>query len=318
MKKWFVFLTALALLLSACSNSVSNNKTGDGEAANTNETGSGTEGSHEPIVISGKPWTEQRILPYILADYIKAKTDYPVKVHANVGETNVLHEAITQGSIDMYVEYTGTGYLAVLKKEFKPEQTPQEIYDITKKAYEDNFQLTWLAPLGFENTYSITVRKETKEKYGIEKASDLTKISDQLVFGGPATFFGRPDGYDYMVDSYDYHFKKHVSLKPGLMYKALDAGQVDVIPAFTTDGRIDKLNLVTTEDDHNIFPPYFAAPVVRMDTLKAYPKLDDVVNELKGKISEQEMRKMNAAVDIDHKRPKEVAKQFLQDQGLIK
>ncbi|HET7615352.1 MAG TPA: glycine betaine ABC transporter substrate-binding protein, partial [Bacillales bacterium] len=171
MKQLTVILAAVMLMLSACSNSIEGGKSGD---TGNSDTSGGTKDTSNagPIVISGKPWTEQRILPYILADYIKAKTDYSVKVRPNVGETNVLQEAITQGDIDMYVEYTGTGYLAVLKKKFDPKQTPQEIYDQTKQAYEKKFNLTWLAPLGFENTYSITVRSDTKKKYNIKKASD--------------------------------------------------------------------------------------------------------------------------------------------------
>ncbi|HEX7065825.1 MAG TPA: glycine betaine ABC transporter substrate-binding protein [Bacillales bacterium] len=302
MKKLVFMLVAMIMVLSACGSG------GGGDSA---------EGGGDPVVISGKPWTEQRILPYILADYIKAKTDIPVTVDEGVGETNVLQQAITDGDIDMYVEYTGTGYLAVLDKEFKPGQSAEEIYKTTKQAYEKQFNLTWLQPLGFQNTYSITVRQETADKYGIKKASDIVQYSKDMIFGGPATFYGRPDGYDYMVEAYGYHFKDHKSFKPGLMYKALDEGQVDVIPAFTTDARLDKYNLATTVDDKHIFPPYYAAPVVRMDVLEAYPKLAEVVNQLKGKISDEEMRHLNGLVDIKRKKPEEVAKQFLKDKGLI-
>lgn len=310
MKKLLILFAALALVLSACSNTVNTN----GNNAKSNSSNSKKGGV---IVIGGKPWTEQRILPYILADYIQAKTNYPVKVRNDVGETSVLQAAITQGKIDMYVEYTGTGYLAVLKHKFKPSQTAQKVYQITKKDYEKKYNLTWTAPLGFQNTYAITVRQSTAKKYHLKKSSDITKYSNQLVFGAPATFYGRSDGYKYMKSSYNYQFKKHVSLKPGLMYEALKKGQVDAIPAFTTDARIDLYHLAMTKDDKHIFPPYYAAPVVRMDTLKSHPKLKGVLNSLKGKISVKEMRHMNGEVDIHHKKPENVAKQFLKDKGLI-
>lgn len=317
MKKLLILFAALALVLSACSNTVNTGGNGNSAKGNTSKTNSGNKKKAGPIVISGKPWTEQRILPYILADYIKAKTKYPVKVREGVGETDVLQQAITQGKIDMYVEYTGTGYLEVLKKKFKRSQSAQKIYQMTKKGYEKKYHLTWTAPLGFQNTYAITVRKSTAKKYHLKNSTDITKYSNKFIFGAPATFYGRADGFKYMTDAYNYHFKRHVSLKPGLMYEALQKGQVDVIPAFTTDARIDLYHLATTKDNKHIFPPYYAAPVVRMDTLKAYPKLKGVLNSLKGKISVKEMRQMNGEVDIHHKKPENVAKKFLKDKGLI-
>ena len=317
MKKLLILFAALAMILSACSNTVNTNGNSSNGDTSKSKSNSGNSKKGGPIVIGGKPWTEQRILPYILADYIQAKTNYSVKVRNDVGETNVLQAAITQGKIDMYVEYTGTGYLAVLKHKFKSSQTAQEIYQTTKKEYQKKYNLTWTAPLGFQNTYAITVRKSTAKKYNLKKSSDITKYSNKLIFGGPATFYGRSDGFKYMKDSYNYQFKKHVSLKPGLMYEAVKKGQVDVIPAFTTDARIDLYNLAMTKDDKHIFPPYYAAPVVRMDTLKSHPKLKGVLNSLKGKISVKEMRHMNGEVDIHHKKPEDVAKKFLKDKGLI-
>lgn len=313
MKKLAILMAAfLVMALSACSSGGNHNASGGGKSSGNASKKAG------PIVISGKPFTEQRILPYILADYIKAKTNYPVKVKLATGPTNVLQQAITDGTIDMYVEYTGTGYLAVLKDKFKPGQSPQFIYNQTKKGYEKKYHLTWLAPLGFENTYTLALRQDTAKKYHIKKASDIAGPSKHFIFGAPATFYGRADGYNYMNKAYGFHFKKHVSMKPGLMYEAVKQGQVDVIPAFTTDARIDKYHLATTVDDKNIFPPYYAAPVVRMDTLKAYPKLADVVDQLKGKITAKEMRHMNGEVDLQKKQPAEVAKQFLKKKGLIK
>lgn len=311
MKKLAIFMAVfLVMALSACGSGGNNNSSSKGGSSAAKKAG--------PIVISGKPFTEQRILPYILADYIKAKTNYPVKVKLATGPTNVLQQAITDGTIDMYVEYTGTGYLAVLKDKFKPGQSASDVFKKTKQGYQKKYHLTWLAPLGFQNTYTLAMRQDTAKKYHIKKASDITGPSKNLVFGAPATFYGRADGYGYMNKAYGFHFKKHVSMKPGLMYEAVKQGQVDVIPAFTTDARIDKYNLATTVDNKHIFPPYYAAPVVRMDTLKAYPKLADVVDQLKGKISAKEMRHMNGEVDIKKKKPQDVAKQFLKKKGLIK
>lgn len=306
MRKLFVLLVSIVLVfLSACGSS------GDGSTGDKKS-------SSDPIVIGGKPWTEQRILPYILADYIKAKTDYPVKVHEGIGETNVMQQAIKDGDIDMYVEYTGAGYLDVLKGKFNPGDSADKIFKQTKQGYEKKFDITWLPSLGFENTYTLTTTVKTAQKYHIKKASDLVGPSKDLTFGAPAEFFGRADGYDFMNETYNFHFSSTKKIKADLMYTAVKKGDVDVIPAFTTDARIKKYNLAVTKDDKHVFPPYYAAPVVRMDTLKAHPKLKKVLTQLKGKISNEDMLNMNAQVDLDKKKPEEVAKEFLKKKGLIK
>jgi osmoprotectant transport system permease protein len=139
-----------------------------------------------------------------------------------------------------------------------------------------------------------------------------------LVFGGPTEFFEREDGYNPFVETYKLNFKEKRSLDPNLMYTAVEEGKVDAVPAFTTDGRIVRFNLNTLKDDKKFFPPYFAAPIVREETLEKYPELEGVLNELGGKISAEEMAEMNAKVDLDKEDPRKVAKDFLKRKGLIK
>ncbi|WP_347552305.1 glycine betaine ABC transporter substrate-binding protein [Pseudalkalibacillus hwajinpoensis] len=299
MKRVTMLLLGFVMVLSAC--------------------GGGSSGSEEsdPIVISGKPWTEQYILPHLLAEYIKANSDYEVEVDAGIGEVNILQQALIDGDIDMYVEYTGTGLEAVLKESADPDANADEIFERVKKGYKDEYNLVWLEPLGFENGYTLAMTPETNEELKAETFSDIVPASSEMVFGAPHTFYEREDGYDAMVEAYGFNFKDEVSLDPNIMYDALNEGEVDVIPAFTTDGRIARYNLATTKDDKQFFPPYYAAPVVRQEVLDSHPELEEVVNEFAGSISEEEMSEMNAKVDMDGEEPEDVAVEFLKEKGLI-
>ncbi|WP_433742280.1 glycine betaine ABC transporter substrate-binding protein [Falsibacillus pallidus] len=270
----------------------------------------------DTIVISGKKWTEQYILPEILSQYIQAKTDYKVKVKEGLGEVSILTPALDKGDIDMYVEYTGTGLEAVLKDKAKPGESSEDVLKKVREGYKKKYKVDWLEPLGFENTYTLAYKKDS----GIDAKtfSDLVPDSSSMTFGAPHQFYERADGYDAMAKAYGFKFKDQKSFDPNVMYDAVKNGDVDVIPAFTTDGRIQRYDLATTKDDLGFFPKYDAVPIVREDVLKKFPKLKDVVNQLAGKISEAEMSEMNAKVDIDHQDPKKVAKDFLIKKGLIK
>ncbi|MCF6136205.1 glycine betaine ABC transporter substrate-binding protein [Pseudalkalibacillus berkeleyi] len=273
--------------------------------------------SGDKLVISGKKWTEQYILPHLLAEYIKGNTDYEVEVKEALGEVDVLTKAMEGGDIDMYVEYSGTGYLAVLKEEYNPDQTAEDIYEATKKGYKKEKGIVWLPPLGFENNYALAMTEETYKDLGVKTTSELAAKSDGLIIGAPPEFYERPDGMDPFVKKYDLSFKKEESLDPNLMYRAVKDGEVDVITAFTTDGRIPRFNLKTVEDDKNFFPPYYAAPIIRQEALDKFPDVEKVMKELEGKISSEDMAKMNAKVDIDNEDPKQVAIDFLKEKGLI-
>lgn len=272
----------------------------------------------DAIVITGKKWTEQYILPYIISEYVKDKTDYPVIVKEAIGETPILTEAIKKGDIDLFVEYTGTGYLTILKEKYDPGMSPEEIYETVKEGYAEKYDLKWTKPLGFENTYALALSPDTAKQINVKTISELAPKSNQLIFGGPTEFFEREDGYNPFVVTYKLNFKEKRSLDPNLMYTAVKEGKVDAVPAFTTDGRIVRFNLKTLKDDKKFFPPYFAAPIVREETLEKYPELEGVLNELGGKISEEEMAEMNAKVDLDKEDPRKVARDFLKRKGLIK
>ena len=276
------------------------------------------EAQDDAIVISGKKWTEQYILPHILEEYIKAKTDYKVRVDEGIGETPILTKAIQKGDIDVYVEYTGTGLLTVLKDKYTPGMDADQIYNKVKTGYDKKYQLEWLKPFGFENTYAMALNSETYKKLNIKTVSELVSHSSDLVLGAPTDFYEREDGYPALSKTYGLNFKSKESLDANLMYTAVKEGDVQVIPAFTTDGRIPRFHLGVLKDDKKYFPPYYAAPIVRKDTLEKYPKLEKVLNELEGKITNKDMAEMNARVDLDKADPKQVARDFLKKKGLIK
>lgn len=272
----------------------------------------------EPIIFSGKLFTEQFILPQLLGQYVEAKTDYAVEYKDGLGEVAILTPALEKGDIDVYVEYTGTGLQSVLEEDLEQGESSESILDRVRKGYEEKYGVTWLEPLGFENTYTLAYSKD--QNYNAKTYSDLVEASksEDIVFGAPHAFYERPgDGFDALVKVYPFEFSKNESLDPNIMYEAIKRGDVDVITAFTTDGRIERFDLEITTDDKGFFPKYDAAPLVRQETLETYPELEEVLNELAGKISIDDMQKMNAQVDIDGEKAEDVARDFLIEKGLI-
>lgn len=269
------------------------------------------------IVIAGKKFTEQVILTHLLAEYLKANTDLDIEVKDSLGGAFMLQQALESGDIDAYVEYTGTGYLNILKNEYDSSQTPDEIYQATKKGYKEKFNIAWLKPLGFNNTYALAMRQELADKLGVKTYSDLAKKSNKLVFGSDAEFFERSDGYDGLVKTYGFSFKEKTNIDPDLQYEATKNGDIDVITAYTTDARIKKYNLVVLEDDKRYFPPYYAVPIIRQEVLDANPGLEDALNKLEGILSDEKMMELNGQVNIEGKQPKQVAIDFLKSEGLI-
>ncbi|MCJ7842728.1 glycine/betaine ABC transporter substrate-binding protein [Lederbergia sp. NSJ-179] len=279
--------------------------------------GGGDKAEAGKIIVTGKEFTEQIIMTHMLAEYLKANTDLDVEVKDSLGGVFVIQEAMKKGDVDLYVEYTGTGYLNVLDKEYKPGLSPDQIYDETKKEYKEKFNMAWLKPMGFNNTYALAVRSELAEELGIKTYSDLAKHSSKLSFGSDPEFFERGDGYDALVKEYNYDFAKQVNIDPDLMYTAAKDAEIDVITAFSTDARIKQYNLTVLEDDKNFFPPYYAAPVIRQAVLDANPGLEDTLNKLTDVLDDDRMQELNAQVNIENKEPEDVAVEFLKEEGLI-
>ena len=192
-----------------------------------------------------------------------------------------------------------------------------EVYDLVKEAYESEFDLTWLEPFGFNNTYALTMRQADAERLDIRTISDLVPHSRDMVLGCTYEFLERTDGYPGLRDLYGLEFKGTRGMDAGLTYQAASSNAVDVIDGFATDGRIPAFDLVILEDDKGFFPPYHAAPVVRMDVLERNPRIAEVLNLLAGKIDDDTMRDMNYRVDEGNEREADVVREFLTAKGLL-
>lgn len=294
MKKLTLLLLALTLVLSAC---------GGGKDENT-------------IVIGGKKFTEQIILVNLMSQLLEEKTDLDVVEKADLGPTDVLQQAMKDGDIDIYAEYTGTAYMIVLKEELDTTD-PDLIYDRVKKGYEEKYDITWLDPFQFNNTYAIAMREEQAEELGIEKVSDMPAHSSDLILGSDFDFLEREDGITNFNEVYGLEWKENKGMDPGLMYSAVKDGNLDAITAYATDGRIPRFDLRIIEDDKGFFPPYFAAPIMPKELLEKHPEIADVLNELAPHLTMEKMAELNSKVDIDGERSSTVAKDFLIEAGLI-
>lgn len=270
--------------------------------------------SGKRIVVGSKNFTEQVILAELLAQQIESKTDLQVDRRSDLGGTFVCHQAIIAGQIDAYVEYTGTALTAILKQ--KPSSDPKVVYRQVQQAYAQQFNLDWTEPLGFNNTFAIVVRGQDAKQLNLQTISQAAKYTPQWQAGFGYEFVERADGYPGLAKTYGLQFAKPPkTMDLGLMYRALNDQQVDLVAGNSTDGLITSLNLAVLRDDKRYFPPYEAAPVVRQQTLAEHPELRQALRDLGGSISEVEMRRLNYQVDGERRDVKQVVREFLQSQG---
>ncbi|WP_027633198.1 glycine betaine ABC transporter substrate-binding protein [Clostridium hydrogeniformans] len=268
------------------------------------------------IVIGSKSDSEQRILGNMLSDLIEDRTDINVQRKIGLGGSNVTFSAINNGEIDGFVEYTGTSLVNILKMDVIKDK--DKAYDVVKKEYRDRFNIEYLKPLGFNNTYTLAVKKDIASKYNLETFSDLAKVSDKLRLGTTIEFSNREDGFIGLARDYNMKFKSLDAIDGGLRYTSINNGKSDVIDAFSTEGLLKAFDLKVLEDDKGFFPPYSAVPIFRKEVLEKYPEVEDIMNELEDKIDEETMRELNYKVDKLGEDPANVAKSFLKGRGFIK
>jgi glycine betaine/choline ABC-type transport system substrate-binding protein len=262
-------------------------------------------GGRDAIVVGSKNFTEQVLLGEILAQQIEQRLKVPVVRKLDLGGTMLAHNALAQGSLDLYPEYTGTALTEVLKRPIARES--EAVLDAVREQYHRQWQLAWLAPFGFNNTFAMIVRRDA----GVSTLSAAARAQAWRLAMG-YEFRQRPDGLDGLLKTYGLHLLgEPVEMDLGLLYSALENRKVDLIAANSTDGLISALPVSALDDDRHYFPPYQCAVVVRETTLTRYPRLRPVLDQLSGKISDATMRRLNYEVDGKHRRVAEVAEQFL-------
>jgi osmoprotectant transport system substrate-binding protein len=268
------------------------------------------------ITVGSKFFTEQVILGELLAQHIEARTGIQVKQKSNLGGTLLCQKALLAGDLDLYVEYTGTALTTVLGETPSGEDSAQ-IYNRVKRGYAQRFSLTVTEPLGFANSFAMVVRGADAQRYHLKNISDVAGIARSWRAGFGYEFLGRPDGYAGWAKTYGLHFAAPPSVMDlGLIYRALVDKKVDIVAGNSTDGLIEALHLAALADDKHYFPPYDAVPIVRDATLTKFPALRGALADLAGKISEEEMRQMNAAVDADQRDVRAVVREFRASKGL--
>jgi osmoprotectant transport system substrate-binding protein len=267
------------------------------------------------IVIGSKNFTEQIVLAELLAQQFEERAGMRVERKVNLGGTLVCHKALLAGDLDLYVEYTGTALTAVLGE--TPGNRSADVYARVKAEYAKRFGLEVTEPLGFNNTFAMVVRGEDARNNHLRKLSDVAPLAKKWRMGVGYEFLERPDGFRGWASSYDLQFaEKPRVMDLGLLYRALKEKQVDIVAGNSTDGLIDALGLVILEDDRRYIPPYDAVPIVRQETLERVPQLRAALLKLGGCISAADMRKLNFAVDGEHRDAAEVVREFRRAKGL--
>jgi len=267
------------------------------------------------IVIGSKNFTEQLVLGEIIAQQIENKTHLPVERRFYLAGSYICHQAILGGRIDIYPEYTGTALTAILKRQ--PSSNPGEVYNQVKTEYARRFPLEVGQTFGFNDTFAIEIRGEDARRLGLKTISQAAAYTPQWRAGFGYEFMERPDGYKGLAATYGLRFAEAPRIMDlGLLARALKDKQVDLAAGNTTDGLIAALDLFVLEDDKRYFPPYEAVPVIRQQMLAHHPEVGQVLNELAGKISDDDMRQLNYAVDGQHRDVKDVVRAFLQKKGL--
>jgi osmoprotectant transport system substrate-binding protein len=280
------FLSALALLLTGCT------------------------AKSAGLAIGSKNFTEQLVLGELLAQYLGRSTPLPIDKRFYLAGSYICHQALLAGRIDMYVEYTGTALVAILKQ--PPSSDHAGVFNTVKDLYSSRFGLKVLPSLGFDNTFAMVMRGNDAHRLRLKTLSDAAAVSPQLRLGVGYEFLERPDGYKGLAARYGLKFAEAPRVMDlGLLYRALQNNQVDLVAGSNTDGLIAALDLVVLEDDLHYFPPYDAVPIVRRETLERHPEVATALYHLSGKITADDMRRMNYAVDGEKRDAALVIRDFI-------
>ena len=274
--------------------------------------------SAQTLKVGSKNFTEQFVVAELYAAALEA-AGFKVERKINLGATLVAHEALRTGAIDLYPEYTGTGLGAVIKAQGPTESDPEKAYQTVKAFYEKEFKLTWLKPSGVNNGYAMVVRPETAQSMNLKTLSDLAKVAGKMKIGAGPEFGDRRDGLKGMKEVYGIEFgefRQFAALR--LRYEALLQKQIDIANGFATDWQIAAEKFTALKDDKNLFPPYYLAPVVRLDTVAGNAKAVEALLKVGSLLDNPTMQELNRQVEVDKKEPRAVAAAFLKAKGVIR
>ncbi len=274
------------------------------------------ENNKEKVVVASKDYTEQEVLMHLYSDVIEDKTGIEVERKQDLGGSQVVLEATQKGEVDMYVDYTGTQYMSILKHDTNTDM--DEVYETCKKEMKEKYGLITLGQSEYNNTYALAMKQETADKYNLNKVSDLVSCASEFKVGTTHEFLNRKDGYNALCEYYGLNFKSVSGLDSSTRYHALENDEVQIIDAFMTDGLLKKFQLKVLEDDKNFFPPYHAVPTIREEVLKKHPEIEKACEELNPLLTEEVMQELNYEVDELGKSPREAAHEWLVKEGIIK
>jgi osmoprotectant transport system permease protein len=270
----------------------------------------------DTVVIGSKNFTESHILGEVMALLLEEHTELEVEHKSGLGGTLVCMGALRSGEIDLYPDYTGTGLSVVLEEE-RTIGDPLQAFLHVEDEFRRRFDVEWLQPFGLNNTYALAVRSEKAAALGLTRISDLVPHARELRGGFSAEFTQRPDGYAGLSPFYDLELGSVRAMEHSLAYEALAGGELDVVDAYSTDAKLLRYGLTVLEDDRGFFPPYNAAALARGDLLRRHPEVRTALERAAFRISDEAMLHMNYAVEVDGRGFREVARAFLEREGLL-
>jgi len=277
--------------------------------------GGGTD--ENTIIVGSKQFTENIVLAEMYAQLIEHHTDINVERRMNLGGTPVIFPALMNGEVHLYPEYSGTVFNEIMRLDFV-DVTTEEIFRTAVAGLYADYGVVMFNSIGINNTFAIGVLREKAEAYGLSTLSDLAAISEDIRFGGNHIFFTRDlDGYPNMVEVYGINFIESLRMDQSLLYDAIVQGSLDAIMVYATDAHLLSHDMVILDDNLGAFPAYQAAPVILAETLERFPELNDILDLLAGRLTDDRMQQLNYEVAINNRTPADVASEFLNELGLI-
>lgn len=272
--------------------------------------------AQDKIRIGAKNFTESAILAELMAQTIEAQTDLEVELRTGLGGTMICWAAVLAGEVDIYAEYSGTGWATILGQADKVTDPLRAFYEVQRRC-RDEHDVHWLAPFGFNNTYALAMREDLADELGVTRISDLVRHQHTVRAGFGIEFGSRNDGYPGLAATYGLELANVRTVEHALAYEAIQSGAIDLMDAYSTDGKLLRFKVRVLEDDRRFFPPYNAAPIVRGETLRKHPELHDALARLAYRLTDLDAQALNYIVEADGVAPRDAARAFLELEGIV-